>query len=108
MKLVHAITKGKANCITELLDRKAKRIMRNVDQAISYAEDKVCECQETADEILNTFGEVAGGDDTAALNAKMNDYTEKVAEAEEWEKQVVRLKALKAKLDSEVTIEEKK
>lgn len=106
MKLVHAITRGKASSITELLDRKAKRIMRSVDQAIAYAEDKIYECKEAADEIINTFGEAAGGDDTDALQAKFNAYTDKIAESEEWERQAERFKLLKEKLNSEVEIEE--
>ena len=108
MKLVYAITRGKASSITELLDRKAKRVLRSVDQAIAYAEDKIDECKEAADEIINTFGEVAGGDDTDALQGKFNEYTDKIAESEEWAKQVERLKTLKEKLNSEVELEEEK
>lgn len=108
MKLVYAIIKGKAFSLTELFDRKAKRILRSVDQAIAYAEDKAYECKLAADEVINTFGECASGDDTDALNAKFNAYTEKLAEAEEWEKQVQRFNTLKDKLNSEVTIEEEK
>ena len=108
MKLVYAITRGKASCITEILDRKAKRVMRSVDQAIAYAEDKIDECKEEADAIINTFGDVAGGDDSEALQAKFNAYTDKIAESEEWSKQAERLKLLKEKLNSEVTLEEEK
>lgn len=106
MKRVNAITKGKASCITDLIDRKARRIMRAVEQAIDYASDKIDSCNDAAEEIINGFGSVAGSDDTAALQGKINAYLDKVSEAERWAKNVERLKALKDKLNAEVKIEE--
>lgn len=106
MKRVNAITKGKASCITDLIDRKAKRIMRAVEQAIDYASDKIDSCNDAAEEIINSFGNYAGAEDTTALQGQINVYLDKVAEAERWTKNVERLKALKAKLNAEVKIEE--
>lgn len=106
MKRVNAITKGKASCITDLIDRKAKRIMRAVEQAIDCASDKADSCKDAAEEIINSFGSVAGSDDTAALQAKINFYLDKVAEAEAWTDNVKRLKTLKEKLNSEVELSE--
>lgn len=106
MKRVNAITKGKASCITDLIDRKAKRIMRAVEQAIDCASDKVDSCKDAAEEIINGFGEVSGADDTRALQSQINLYLDKVAEAESWADNVKRLKALKEKLNSEVELSE--
>lgn len=106
MKRVNAITKGKASCITELIDRKAKRIMRGVDQAIDCASDKIDECNDAAEEIINSFATCAGSDETAALNTRINAYLDKVAEAEKWAAQVERLKVLKDKLNAEVVLED--
>lgn len=106
MKRVNAITKGKASCITELIDRKAKRIMRGVDQAIDFASDKIDECNDAAEEIINSFANCAGGDDSSKLQSRFNAYADKIAEAERWTKQVERLKGLKDKLNAEVEIED--
>lgn len=106
MKRVNAITKGKASCITDLIDRKARRIMRAVEQAIDCASDRVDSCNDAAEEIINGFGNVAGSEDTGALQGKINAYLDKVAEAESWARNVERLKALKDKLNTEVEITE--
>ena len=106
MKRVNAITKGKASCITDLIDRKAKRIMRAVEQAIDCASDKVDSCKDSAEDIINSFGEYAGSDETMALQSRINTYLDKVAEAEGWADTVKRLKALKDKLNAEVEISE--
>lgn len=106
MKRVNAITKGKASCLTELLDRKAKRIMRAVEQSIDCASDKVDACNDAAEEIINSFGEAAGAEDTSKLQDKINAYIDKVAESERWAKNIERLKALKDKLNAEVEITE--
>lgn len=107
MKRVNAITKGKASCITDIIDRKAKRIMRAVEQAIDYASDKIDSCNDAAEEIINSFGNYAGAEDTTALQGQINVYLDKVAEAERWTKNVDRLKTLKEILNTEVKIEEK-
>ena len=55
MKRVNAITKGKASFITDLVDRKAKRIMRAVEQAIDCAADKDDSFRSRAEEIPSDF-----------------------------------------------------
>ncbi len=106
MKRVNAITKGKASCITDLIDRKAKRIMRAVEQGIDYSSDMADACKDAAEEIINSFGDVAGPDHTEELQSKINDYLCKVAEAEKWAENIDRLKVLKEKLNEEVEISE--
>lgn len=106
MKRVNAISKGKSSFISDLIDRKAKRIMRQVEQAIDYAADKVEELKDIAEAILNSFGDYAEASQTSSLQSRINAYTDKVAEVEEWEAQLERLKALKAKLEEEVKIDE--
>ena len=106
MKRVNAITKGKASFITDLVDRKAKRIMRAVEQAIDCAADKADSFRSRAEEIINSFGLSAGADDSGALQCRINAYLDAIGNAEEWEKNVERLKNLKKALEAEVEIEE--
>ena len=106
MKRVNAITKGKASCITELLDRRAKRIMRSIEQAIDFASDKIDSCNDAAEEIIKSFGESAGCDDTCELKDKINAYLDKVDEANSWSVTVDRLQVLRNKLNEEVEITE--
>ena len=106
MKRVNAIAKGKATCITDLLNRKANRIMRGVEQAIDFAADKIEDCKEAAESVINSLGEVADSGMTATLQSRINDYCNKIAQAEEWEAQLARLKDLKKKLEADVKVEE--
>jgi len=106
MKRVNAITKGKASCITELVDRKAKRIMRGVDQAIDFASDKIDELNDAAEELINSLGDVAGNTDTSALATRINRYADTLSAIEDWTNTVKRLKTLKEKLNADVKLED--
>ena len=106
MKKVNAIAKGKASCITDLLNRKANRIMRGVEQAIDFAADQIEDCKDAAEKVINSLGEVAESGMTSTLQSRINAYCDKMAQAEEWEAQLTRLKDLKKKLEEDVKIEE--
>ena len=105
-KRINAITKNLGGVLAEVLDRKAARIKRGVEQAQADALDSAANCREEAMEIVNGLGEVAGAKDTPALQCNLNKYLEKVAEAEEWDAVVKRLEALKGILEEEVEIED--
>lgn len=106
MKRVEAIAKGKASCITDLLNRKAKRIMRGVEQAIDYAADKVEEYNDLIEKAINAFGSVAESGMSDALQCKINKYTDLVGTKEGWEFQLARLKDLKKALEADVKVDE--
>ena len=106
MKRVEAIAKGKASCITDLLNRKAKRIMRGVEQAIDYAADKVEEYNDLIEKAINAFGSAAESGMSDALQSKINKYTDYVSAKESWEAQLSRLKDLKKALEADVKVEE--
>lgn len=106
MKRVEAIAKGKASCITDLLNRKAKRIMRGVEQAIDYAADKVEEYNDLIEKSINAFGEAAESGMSEALQCKINKYADLVGTKEGWEAQLVRLKDLKKTLEADVKVDE--
>jgi len=108
MKRVEAIAKGKSSCITDLLNRKAKRIMRGVEQAIDYAADKVEEYKDSIESAINAFAGAADSGMSDALQRKINNYTDLVAAKEGWEAQLNRLTDLKAKLEEDVKVEEEK
>lgn len=108
MKRVEAIAKGKASCITDLLNRKAKRIMRGVEQAIDYAADKIEEYSDQVEKVINTFGTVADSGMSDSLQSYINKYCDVVVAKEKWQDQLSRLKDLKAKLEEDVKIEEEK
>lgn len=105
MKRVNAITRCKG-ILAETLDRKASRILRQVNQAIDAAKDKAADLEEKAEEIINSLGTVAGADDTFALQAKINKYLDTCSEVEGYQEAVKRLEALKEKLNAEVEVVE--
>jgi len=105
-KRINAITHNLGGVLAEVLDRKAARIKRGVEQAQADALDNAATCREEAMEIVNGLGEVSGAKDTPALQEHLNSYLAKIAEAEEWDAQVKRLEALKGILEEEVEVED--
>jgi len=105
-KRINAITKNLGGVLAEVLDRKAARIKRGVEQAQADALDNAANCREEAMEVINNLGEVAGAKDTPALQGALNKYLEKVAESEQWDKVSDRLEALKGILEEEVEVED--
>ena len=108
MKRIVAVVKGKGSMITAILSRKASRIIRNVDQAIAWAEDQIEVAKEEAEGIIDSFGSVADGTRTAECSGRINDYIEKMKEVMEWEDTLAILNGLKDKLDEEVEVKENK
>lgn len=106
MKRVEAIAKGKASCITDLLNRKAKRIMRGVEQAIDYAADKVEEYNDLVEKAINDLASAAESGMSDALQCKINKYADFVGTKEGWESQLARLKDLKKALEADVKVDE--
>lgn len=105
MKRVNAITRCKG-LLAETLDRKANRILRQVNQAIDAAKDKAADLEEKAEEVINSLGSVAGSDQTSALQDKLNKYLDVCNEAEQYKKVVARLEGLKEKLNADVEVVE--
>lgn len=103
-KRINAITRS-LGVLTEVLDRKASRINRGVEQAQADALDNAATCREEAMEIVNSLGEVAGAKDTAALQERLNSYTAKMQEAEDWDAVAKRFEHLKSILEEEVEVE---
>lgn len=106
MKRVEAIAKGKCSSLSAFLNRKAKRIMRGVEQAIDYASDKIEECNDAAQKAINDLGLVADAGDSCGLQSYINKYLDKIAAKENWEKQLARLKELKKELEADVKLED--
>lgn len=106
VKRINAITRS-LGVISEVLDRKAARIKRGVEQAQADALDNEANCREEALEIVNGLGEVAGAKDTAELQESINNYLQKVQEADDWAAVAKKLEGLKAVLEEEVEVEEK-
>lgn len=105
MKRIDVILKGKCSKIAGLFQRKSARLLRNVDQAIAYAEDQVDIAKGKKNSILESLGDVADADQTAECSATINDYVEVVGQIKEWEETVEALKGLKAELNEEVELE---
>jgi len=106
MKRVDAIAKGKSKCLTDIFKRKSNRIMRAVQQAIDFAQDKIEELNDKAEELLESFGSYAESSQTTYLQGCINKYTDVIAEVEAWEKQLARLQDLEKKLKEEVKLDE--
>ena len=108
MKRVEAIAKGKSSCITDLLNRKAKRIMRGVETAIDYAADKVEEYKDSIEAAINAFAGASESGMSDKLQSYINRYTDLVSAKEGWEAQYKRLTELKAKLEEDVKVDDEK
>lgn len=103
-KRINAITRS-LGVLAEVLDRKAARINRGIEQAQADALDNAAACREEALEIINGLGEVAGAKDTEALKNALNNYTAKMQEAEDWDGVAKKFENLKAILEEEVEVE---
>ena len=98
MKRINAIIKGKAPKMTDTLSRKVSRILRNVDQAIDYAEDQIDIALEKAETLIDSLGLTADAN-------RINAYVEAVKTMDEWKNTLKTLKELKEKLNSEVEVD---
>lgn len=107
MKRITAIIKGKVEAIPGVLDRKSNRIIRAVEQARDCALDSAESCKEEAEAIIDGLGEVAGQSDTEKLQEKLNEYANKLMEAEDWERMASKFDQLRLKLTEDVKLEEK-
>ena len=105
MKRIDVILKGKCSKISGLFQRKSARILRNVDQAIAFAEDQVDAAKERKESILNSLADVADADHTSACADTINEYVEAVTQIKEWEDTVTILEGLKKELNEEVELE---
>lgn len=106
-KRINAITRS-LGVLSEVLDRKAARIKRGVEQAQADALDNAAAAREEALEIVNGLGEVAGAKDTDGLKDALNNYIAKMQEAEDWDAVAKRFDTLKAVLEEEVEVEDAK
>ena len=108
MKRVDAIAMGKAQKTTESIERKSKRIMRAVEQAIDYSRDKIDATDDKLNTLMDSLGEVSTADGTSGLQTRINRYAEVLSEQEAWEEQLNRLLNLKENLLADVDIKEEK
>lgn len=106
-KRIKAITRN-LGVLSEVLDRKAERIKRGVEQAQADALDNAAAAREEALEIINGFGDVAGAKDTDNLKDALNNYIAKMQEAEDWDAVAKRFDHLKEVLEEEVDVEDTK
>lgn len=104
MKLIDFIVNPADGVLTEVLKRKAKRIERNVEQAIETCEDEIDELKEQNLVVLKSLGEVAD----ASSASKMADVFSKICTNEEKiaqkERCIQYLKNVRAELNKEVDI----
>lgn len=104
MKLINFIVNPANGILTEVLKRKAKRIQRNIEQAIETCEDEIDELKEQNVVTLKSLGEVA----EASSTGKMADILSKICTNEEKIAQKNRcieyLKKVRAELDKEVDV----
>ena len=105
MKRIDAITRCKG-VLTEMLNRKSSRVMRQVDQAIDAARDNAQAAREKADEIMDSFGCVAESSQTAQLCGKLNQYKDAIIDAKDWDEVADIFEELKKKLQEDVEVEE--
>lgn len=103
MKRINAITRAKG-IMASVLDRKAKRLERQVSQAIDAAKDKADELRETADEIINQMGKKTEAGQTAELQLLINTYIGTLNDAEAYDNAVKYLTELKNKLQEDVEV----
>ena len=103
MKKVDAIVRKKGTGTEDAMNRKAQRLMRNVENAIAFTEDKVDECEEHAETVLSSLGFQY---DTASTSNVLNNYIENVKELKAWQDSLKILKDLKKILSEEVEVED--
>lgn len=103
MKKVDAIVRRKATGTEDAMNRKAQRLMRNVENAIAFAEDKVDECEECTERVLSNLGLQY---DAGSTSNVINNYIERVKELNAWKDSLNILKGLKEKLSEEVEVED--
>lgn len=105
MKKIDVILKDKCSLISGLFQRKSARILRNVEQAIAFAEDKVDAFKEKKEEVLKSLAGVADADHTSECSDVINSYIDTVREIRQWQEAVEILNDLKAELLEEVELE---
>lgn len=103
MKRINAITRGKG-ILASVLDRRAKRLDRQVCQAIDAAKDKADELREKAEELINKMGKKTDAEQTHDLQDLLNSYVNTLNEAELYDKAVEHLTELKEKLQEDVEV----
>lgn len=106
MKRIEAIAKGKSSQMSSSIERKAARILRNVEQSIAFAEDKVDELNDRIESIIDSLGEVAEADQTPNCQRAINNYIDTVKQYRDWKETTEILNGLKAALDKEVKLVE--
>lgn len=106
-KKIVAILNGKGGLIEKLLDRREGRILRNIESAIAYGEDKMDALAEKKEKLLQSLVDVAGAEQTAACSEVLNNIIDTVKEYRGFEESVAILKDLQVELNTEVEVVEK-
>ena len=104
MKRIDAIAKGKSNQMSSSIERKGARIMRNVEQAVACAEDKLDYLSDKAESLIDSLGGVAEADQTSSCQNTINRYIDTIKEYNDWKETLEILHELRSKLDEEVEL----
>lgn len=105
MKRINLIVKGKG-VIDSLLNIREKKILRAVESAADYAEEKQLDAEADALKAIEEMGKVA--DDSDRLSVCINNYCDALTDKEEWKKKAEQIAALKVALNETVeNVEEK-
>lgn len=83
MKRINLIVRGLSSCIDSLLKVKEKRILRAIDSATDYCDEKIAECEESKMNIVESMGSAETSD---ALSECINNYIEACEDIEKWNK----------------------
>lgn len=106
VKRIDAIVKCIGNSISDMLQRKAKRILRDLDDAIANNSDEADKAELEAEAYVNKLGDAATMDDRSKRAVIFNKYCACLEEAERRKKYNKYLEDLKKKLDEDVEVEE--
>lgn len=101
MKKINAIVKG----INDASERKANRIIRQVEQAIDMAKDSAQDAKDHAEEIMSSLGQYGEASQTASLADRLNDYKDSVITAKRWGEVAEVFTDLKSKLLEDIAEE---
>ena len=98
-KRINLIVKGKG-VIESLLKIREKKIMRAVESAADFAEEKQLDAEAAALKALEAMGEAA--DNSDELTACINNYCEALADKDAWKEKASQIAALKKALNEDV------
>lgn len=106
VKRIDAIVKCITGTITNLMERKAKRILRDLEDFASNNADDIDKAELEAEALINKLGDAATADDRVERGKIFNEYCKKMEEIERRKRYATYIETLKKKLNEEVEVEE--